>query len=158
MTGTEFRRARTAAGLSHRKAAETLGVSLSTIQRWEADDAPIPSAAAEQIASLAAKQAGDPSVTAYILGRLYAVIESVLGLHEAAYRSASQQPGIAYGPLLAKLAGSGDVAAEVDQLVGQIAAFPRLLNMPEQGAWALGYYHRRAGKPWPAVAEGEAAD
>jgi transcriptional regulator with XRE-family HTH domain len=55
LTGPEFREARHDCGLSVRGAASRLGVSASTIQRWEGGAAVIPSDAADRIRLAAAR-------------------------------------------------------------------------------------------------------
>lgn len=56
MTASEFRRLRLAAGLSLNGAARVLGVARSTICRWENGGRRIPSAAADTLRELAARQ------------------------------------------------------------------------------------------------------
>ncbi|HZU77111.1 MAG TPA: helix-turn-helix transcriptional regulator [Dehalococcoidia bacterium] len=57
MTGPEFRARRVALGLSYRRAAAALGVSLSTIYRWEAEQRRIPALAERALRDLAAERA-----------------------------------------------------------------------------------------------------
>lgn len=156
MTGFEFKRARIDARLSVRKAAETLGVNPSTVSRWEAGDSPIPSAAAEQIAALATGTTHPHGEIAETLGRLYAVLEWVIGgaqIGPALSSQAMTAPAMAFPQLIARAhlpehaARLAQADAEITDLMSQIPVppgFPRVLVNAEQGAWQLGYYHRRA--------------
>lgn len=151
MTGAEFREARAAAGLSVRKAADALGVAPSTIQRWQMDESRIPSEIAARLMALAAAQ---PDATARTLGRLFAVLELAMGAQ--APRSVvgllKPSPAAAFGQMFALLATKRqrDSApyraydAEIESLVGDIAAYPPFLPSVAEADFWLGYYRRRA--------------
>lgn len=107
----------------------------------------------------------NPSVP-YQLGRLLAVLgnayrlanpESDGGPAENSYRMAATQPGAAFPRLLAtarhhlsaiRRNGKGGLAHVIDAEIGDISArigseFPRVLNVADQGRFALGFYHQR---------------
>ncbi|MFZ0255898.1 MAG: type I-C CRISPR-associated protein Cas8c/Csd1 [Gammaproteobacteria bacterium] len=98
---------------------------------------------------------------AYRLGRLFAVLEKTqeeaspglnATIRDRYYGAASSTPVAVFTTLLrlknhhlAKL--SRGRAVQMERLIGQImdglADFPRQLALPEQGRFALGYYHQR---------------
>lgn len=98
---------------------------------------------------------------AYRLGRLFAVLEKTqeeaspglnATIRDRYYGAASSTPVVVFTTLLrlknhhlAKL--SRGRAVQMERLIGQImdglADFPRQLALPEQGRFALGYYHQR---------------
>jgi len=102
----------------------------------------------------------NPSV-AYRLGRLFATLEKIQeeanpGLNatilDRYYGAASSAPVAVFTTLLrlknhhlAKLPKGR--AIQMEKLLGEIMAglsdFPRMLSLPEQGRFALGYYHQR---------------
>lgn len=103
----------------------------------------------------------NPSV-AYRLGRLFAVLEKVqeeanpginATIRERYYGAASSAPVTVFTTLLrlknhhlAKLENRGR-AVNLEKLIGEIVdgvdAFPGHLALPEQGRFAIGYYHQR---------------
>ena len=116
----------------------------------------------------------DPQNTnpAYRLGRLFAALEKVqeeaspglnATIRERYYGAASSTPVSVFTTLLrlknhhlAKLANRGR-AVNFERLIGEIMGglqdFPKHLNLPEQGRFALGYYHQRQdffSKPEPS--------
>ena len=100
--------------------------------------------------------------TAYRLGRLFAVLEKAqeeaspglnATIRERYYGAASSTPVSVFTTLLrlknhhlAKLSNRGR-AVNFERLIGEIMGglsdFPKHLNLPEQGRFALGYYHQR---------------
>jgi CRISPR-associated protein Csd1 len=103
----------------------------------------------------------NPNV-AYRLGRLFATLEKIqeeaspglnATIRERYYSAASSTPVAVFTTLLrlknyhlAKLTNRGR-AANFEKLLGEILGavgdFPLHLNLPEQGRFALGYYHQR---------------
>jgi CRISPR-associated protein Csd1 len=97
----------------------------------------------------------------YRLGRLFAVLERIqqqampginATIRDRYYGAASTTPVAVFTTLLrlknAHLRKLGDgPTAYFERLVGDILAqvtdFPRQLTLPEQGQFALGYYHQR---------------
>lgn len=99
---------------------------------------------------------------AYRLGRLFATLEKVqeeaspglnATIRERYYGAASSTPVSVFTTLLrlknhhlAKLTNRGR-AINFERLIGEIMGglsdFPRHLTLPEQGRFALGYYHQR---------------
>jgi CRISPR-associated protein Csd1 len=104
----------------------------------------------------------DNSNAAYRLGRLFAVLEKIqeeanpglnATIRERYYGAASSTPVAVFTTLLrlknhhlAKLTNRGR-ATNFEKLIGEItggiADFPLHLPLPEQGRFALGYYHQR---------------
>lgn len=102
------------------------------------------------------------SSAAYRLGRLFAVLEKIqeeanpglnATIRERYYGAASSTPVAVFTTLLrlknhhiAKLENRGR-AVNLEKLIGEIvdgvADFPAHLALPEQGRFALGYYHQR---------------
>jgi len=102
---------------------------------------------------------------AYLCGRLFALIEGIqlsalgknvnAGVRERFFAAASSNPAPAFGRLmrltqhhLTKLkqekAGLAVILdKEVTELCSQIDQFPAILNLEEQGQFALGYYHQK---------------
>lgn len=149
MTGAEFRALRAAAGLSVRRAAEALDVAPSTIQRWQMDDAAVSAAAAARIRELAGDR--DPAVAAVTtLGRLYAVLERVTGrnIPPSTLTLLRARPSAATGQLFALARRRRPeryrlAEPEIEELVGDIAAYPDIMTPALDGAFWLGYYKRR---------------
>lgn len=105
----------------------------------------------------------DPTNThpAYLLGRLFATLEKIqeeaspglnATIRDRYYGAASSTPVAVFTTLLrlhnhhlGKL--SKGRAVQMERLVGEIMGglddFPRILMLPEQGRFALGYYHQR---------------
>lgn len=99
---------------------------------------------------------------AYRLGRLFAALEKIqeeaspglnATIRERYYGAASSTPVSVFTTLLrlknhhlAKLANRGR-AVNFERLIGEIMSglrdFPKHLSLPEQGIFALGYYHQR---------------
>jgi len=98
---------------------------------------------------------------AYRLGRLFAALEKTqkdaLGeglnktIRDAFYSSGSATPGTVFPRLLrtyqhhlAKLEGGLRVNRErlVQEIIGPLEAFPPHLSLPDQGLFAIGYYHQ----------------
>ncbi len=152
MTGKEFREARVAARLSMREAAKTLGVSLSTIYRWQMGEARIPADAAAHILTLA----GDPSTlgarltheVAYAVGQFAALSELAMGraLRPQEFVVLLGDPGSGVGALANAIHAQGEAGwrkhyePAITEALGEIAAFPPHFNSEAQGAFWLGYY------------------
>jgi CRISPR-associated protein Csd1 len=105
----------------------------------------------------------DPTNThpAYLLGRLFATLEKIqeeaspglnATIRDRYYGAASSTPVAVFTTLLrlhnhhlGKL--SKGRAVQMERLVGEITGglndFPRILALPDQGRFALGYYHQR---------------
>lgn len=120
----------------------------------------------------------NPNV-AYRLGRLFAALEKIqeeaspglnATIRERYYGAASSTPVAVFTTLLrlknhhlAKLTSRGR-AANFEKLLGEILGavgdFPLHLNLPDQGRFALGYYHQRQAffTKTEAAAEATAAD
>lgn len=136
MSGDEFRAARLAAGLSYRNAARRLGVSPSTIYRWEQDGTP----------SDITFGASARNPTGYALGQLLAVAEHALGrrLPERLYQPTSVARMISDTAtyILGKPA--------IQDLAGQISLRINAADLLEpwspeiESAMWLGYYHQCA--------------
>ncbi len=106
----------------------------------------------------------DNKGTAYISGRIFAVLESIqyaalgktnAGIRDRFFSSASTTPSTAFGRLmkmsqhhLSKLKGEKPGLAvvldkELGELCSFINAFPVIFSLEEQGQFAIGYYHQR---------------
>jgi CRISPR-associated protein Csd1 len=103
----------------------------------------------------------DQSDLAYRLGRLFAVLERIqqqampginATIRDRYYGAASTTPVAVFTTLLrlknAHLKKLNDsAAAYFERLIGEVVApmteFPRQLTLPDQGRFALGYYHQR---------------
>jgi len=97
---------------------------------------------------------------AYRLGRLFAVLEKVQGdalgnvnatVRDRFYSAASATPGVVFPRLLrtyqhhlAKLPEGLKIVRErlAQEIVGPVKSFPTHMSLPEQGLFALGYYHQ----------------
>ena len=101
--------------------------------------------------------------TAYVLGRLFAVLEAVqeeanpgvnATIRDRYFNSACATPGAVF-PILMKLKNSHIRKIErqkigkkvylenlLTQLMGKIEDFPKRLTLEEQGHFILGYYHQ----------------
>ena len=107
---------------------------------------------------------GSNKGTAYISGRIFAVLESIqyaalgktnAGIRDRFFSSASTTPSTAFGRLmkmsqhhLSKLKGEKPGLAifldkELGELCSKIVAFPVIFSLEEQGQFAIGYYHQR---------------
>ena len=101
---------------------------------------------------------GDP---AYRLGRLFATLEKTqrdaLGenlnktVRDSFYSGASSTPGVIFPRLLrtyqhhlGKLEGGHRVNREklIQEILAPLGAFPAHLSLPDQGLFAIGYYHQ----------------
>jgi len=148
-TADEFRAARHAAGLSVRKAAEYLGVSPSTIQRWEAAGAVDDTAVSKLRAYWDASPDGHPGM--YHLGRLLAQVEAVdrsrmLRRHLDHLQGT---PARTLSLALTAVARARPLETAAEASIEAIAALiPAELPahfVPEmEGPMWLGYYHERA--------------
>lgn len=105
----------------------------------------------------------DPTNThpAYLLGRLFATLEKIqeeaspglnATIRDRYYGAASSTPVAVFTTLLrlhnhhlGKLSKGRAVQLEklVGEIVGGLYDFPRILTLPDQGRFALGYYHQR---------------
>jgi CRISPR-associated protein Csd1 len=104
----------------------------------------------------------DPSnhQTAYLLGRLFAVLERLQGaalgdvnatIRDRFFASASSTPALVFPRLLkmsihhASKSGAGWLEREKAQVIDALAAapLPSSLNLEDQGLFAVGYYHQR---------------
>ena len=95
----------------------------------------------------------------YRLGRLFAVLERIqqaanptlnATIRDRFYSSASSTPAAVFGNLmrlknhhLAKLAKTGYFENLLGEILDGVATFPSHLTLPEQGTFAIGYYHQR---------------
>jgi CRISPR-associated protein Csd1 len=99
---------------------------------------------------------------AYRLGRLFATLEKIqeeaspglnATIRERYYGAASSTPVTVFTTLLrlknhhlAKIVSRGRVVnleRLLGEIIGGIGAFPAHLNLPDQGRFAVGYYHQR---------------
>ncbi|WP_025917351.1 type I-C CRISPR-associated protein Cas8c/Csd1 [Herminiimonas sp. CN] len=98
---------------------------------------------------------------AYLLGRLFATLEKIqeeaspglnATIRDRYYSAASSTPVVVFTTLLRlKNHHLGKLpkgrAVQMERLIGEIMSglddFPRILALPEQGRFALGYYHQR---------------
>lgn len=105
----------------------------------------------------------DPTNThpAYLLGRLFAALEKIqeeaspglnATIRDRYYGAASSTPVAVFTTLLrlhnhhlGKLSKGRAVQMErlVGEIIGGLDDFPRILALPDQGRFALGYYHQR---------------
>lgn len=103
----------------------------------------------------------DNPSAAYRLGRLFATLEKIqeeaspglnATIRDRYYGAASATPVAVFTTLLRlKNHHLGKLnpgrATQMEKLIGEIMAgiddFPRHLNLPDQGRFALGYYHQR---------------
>lgn len=103
--------------------------------------------------------------TAYVCGRIFAVLESIqrvalgkninAGIRERFFTFASTNPSPAFGRLMklsqnhiSKLRGEKPGLAvvldkELGELVCKIQLFPVIFSLEEQGQFAIGYYHQK---------------
>ena len=102
--------------------------------------------------------------TAYVSGRIFAVLESVqyaaqgktnAGVRERFFTSASSTPASAFGRLLknaqnhlSKLKGEKPGLAivldkELTGLIAMVETLPAIFSLEEQGQFAIGYYHQK---------------
>ncbi len=98
----------------------------------------------------------------YRLGRLFAVLEKAqeeaspginATIRDRYYGAASSTPASVFPTLLrlknhhvAKLENRGravNLERLISEVVGEVQDFPSILNLPDQGRFALGYYHQR---------------
>ena len=115
--------------------------------------------------SMQARQDPDNATTAYMAGRIFAVLESIqtaaLGkeinapIRDRFFSFASTNPAPAFGRLLkmsqnhlGKLRGDKPgLAVILDKQLGElftrIKTFPTIFSLEEQGQFAIGYYHQR---------------
>jgi CRISPR-associated protein Csd1 len=112
----------------------------------------------------------DNADAAYRMGRLFAVLEKIqeeanpginATIRDRYYGAASSSPGTVF-PLLLKLAGHHIAKLDekgrkmlyrafndhkpddyIGQVLSQVVDIPRQLRLPDQGRFALGYYHQR---------------
>jgi CRISPR-associated protein Csd1 len=105
--------------------------------------------------------------TAYLCGRLFAVLESVQRaaipgakqtVTDRYYGAASSAPASVFGSLLrqtqghlAKLRKTKEGAyfrleQTLEEVLGRLSAFPRTLTLADQGLFALGYYQQKASE------------
>lgn len=98
---------------------------------------------------------------AYLLGRLFATLEKIqeeaspglnATIRDRYYSAASSTPVAVFTTLLrlknhhlGKLSKGSAVNKErlISEILGGLSEFPRILSLPEQGKFALGYYHQR---------------
>lgn len=113
----------------------------------------------------------------YHCGRLLAVLEEIQKLAlpginativDRFFGTASSAPASVFGrlirgaqPHLAKLERDNRGAAialqrRLEEILGQLPAFPQTLNLQDQGLFALGYYHQRAADRQEARKRAEA--
>ena len=98
----------------------------------------------------------------YRLGRLFAVLEKAqeeaspginATIRDRYYGAASCSPGSVFPTLMrlknhhvAKLENRGravNLERLISEIVGEVQDFPSILSLPDQGRFALGYYHQR---------------
>lgn len=153
MTGQQFRDLRLRAGLSTAIAARELGVARSTVTRWEALDADVPSSAAEWVAARAGATP-EPRAARYALGR---VMRCCADAWEAAgsalpldlYEGVPVRPMWGLGQLVSRTRARtprhfAAVEPEIREHMARIPAegLPESLPVEDQGDVWLGYYHR----------------
>ena len=98
---------------------------------------------------------------AYRLGRLFATLEKIqeeaspslnATIRDRYYSAASSTPVAVFTTLLrlknhhlGKLSKGRAVQMErlIGEIMGELNDFPRILALPDQGRFALGYYHQR---------------
>lgn len=107
----------------------------------------------------------ESSSTAYLCGRIFAVLESIqrsalgkdinAGIRERFFSFASTNPSSAFGRLMkmsqnhiTKLKGEKPGLAiildkELSELFSKINQFPPIFSLEEQGQFAIGYYHQK---------------
>lgn len=96
----------------------------------------------------------DKKQTPYLLGRLHAVIEEVLGTigHPSAAVLASEAPATKGAPMMAPAIQalgrmpeekSSWYNAEIESIMINLTDWPETLTSEEQSDWWLGYYHER---------------
>ena len=109
----------------------------------------------------------DRNDIAYVLGRLFSVLESIqkeanptitTTIHDRYFNSACATPAVIF-PVLLKLKNShmkklerdkGGAKVyyekEVGKIMGKFDDFPERLSLEQQGQFALGYYHQQKEK------------
>ncbi len=151
MTGTEFQQARQRAGLSYRRAADRLGVSVGAVQHWERSER-VPEQA-ERIRDLV-MTASELEAVMETIGRLTTVCERVLGKPVAPglRQQLTTQPLVGIGALmrLVMTPAQADRRAKHDERITELMTLiptdlPRQVPLAAQGAYELGYYHERGG-------------
>ena len=116
---------------------------------------------------------------AYLCGRLLAVLERTQTLAipganttlvDRYYGTASTAPASVFGWLmtgaqahLSKLrhdrpGAHGALQRELEEVLGELPAFPRTLSMDQQALFALGYYHQRAASRAAGRARAQATE
>lgn len=149
MTGAEFRAERLRLGYSVRRGAAALGISTSTLQRYERL-AEVPSYAAASLRALADTPTSERAERAfYDLGHLAALVEEAIGRR---LQTHVVSPRVAVGYLLGLYEGADPQRrAAVDETVGHlVAAIP--LDLPGaseyyyRSCYHLGYYQHRAAE------------
>lgn len=148
-------------GQSHVKhTRERLALIRMTLNRWFDDKDPrITPLIPQRITDVLDESCPN---NAYCLGRLFAVLEKLQGeaigkinasIADRFYGAASATPAAVFATLLRKaqahlrkMSGSfyDQKIQAVMQLLNPTDAFPTSLSLPEQGLFALGYYHQRA--------------
>lgn len=149
-TGAEFRQARLDRGIPYRHAATVLGVSLSTVQRWEQAD----TVSDDAVATLRdwGPENGTLSHVGYQIGRLMRIAES-MSLHPeinpglTTVGSPLERVGKATAILhLPKNAEArerwDDTITEIMRLIPQ--QLPEAMLNEMEGSYWIGYYHQRA--------------
>jgi DNA-binding XRE family transcriptional regulator len=147
VTGAEFKQARLRAGLSYRRAAALLGVSLRTIQLWE-ERATVPDRAT------AIEHIGEESDIPYVMGRIAALVERAIGyqLPRTAWLYASVNPQVGLGTLMRLYHRPGvDRSGTEDRVMDLMQLLPAELPAVRagDGRFALGYYQEK-GRQAPA--------
>ena len=157
MRGGEFREARLRAGLSIRYTAQQVGVSPSTVVRWEATDADVTSTAADWIRGQAGARP-DLHTISYALGRVLRCCAEVWeqtgeSLPDELAQGFPVRPADHLGPLLARARARSPrhyalVEDEIEAHLRRIPpdGVPEQLAVQDEGAIWLGYYHRGADR------------
>jgi CRISPR-associated protein Csd1 len=160
-----IKRARAEQGLTHPRAALMKMVLLSHQPQTDQEEK------MEQLDEQNKNQA-------YVCGRLLAVLESVqrqalpgiqATILDRFYGTASSAPASVFGTLLrgtqahlGKLRKTNEPAfhalqRRLEEVLSALPGFPAALTLPEQGLFALGYYHQRASDRAAAIAHKQAS-
>lgn len=148
MTGEEFKAARIRAGLSYRLAAEALGVSLSTVQRYEQSEE-VPVAASGHIRSVLERRQ-EPDAVASALGHLFALLEVAHGrpLPQSAWITVQAKPALAVNQAISLVrskrpAQYRELEDAITATMAAIPAFPAQLTEEGMATFWLGFYHEK---------------
>lgn len=152
-SGQDLRRLRDELGHSQVTAAQLLGISRATIQRWERlPNGELADRYLEELRAAAAANDG-PWKVPYDLGRAYAVFGRIIGAGNLPPAVLAHIPSDALAGLgvLVRLAVTPANAARHHEMSGDLEGIlrhvpveaPRRLNTEDEGRFWLGYYHQR---------------